>query len=216
MSALLSAAATVPLAVGWPVHAWRLRRRIEAARRDPLTGLPTREGFERAAGRLLARGPVAVVLVDLDGFKQVNDTYGHATGDMVIQGSGYGLASWNDACAHGVVARLGGDEFAACFPAPDTERARLVLSGLHGLLATPLRCDATTVTVGASVGGCWSPKPTAPGLPVLLRRADEAMYTAKRNGGGVFVTDHTTPVCAMVNGRRAGRPGATRPAGGER
>jgi diguanylate cyclase (GGDEF)-like protein len=215
MSTVFSAAAAAgPLAAGWSAHAWRLRRRIEAARRDPLTGIPTRAGFEQDAARLLARTSGAVVvMIDLDGFKQVNDTYGHVIGDQVIEGAGAGLAEWNDwnvAYGHGVVARLGGDEFAACFRAPDAVGAHLALAGLHGLLTAPLWCDGQTVTVGASIGGCWSPKPTAGDLPTLLRRADEAMYTAKRCGGGVFVTDQPAPVQPTANGRRAGRRGTTK------
>ncbi|MCZ4125963.1 GGDEF domain-containing protein [Streptomyces sp. H39-S7] len=213
---LAALSAALPLAAGWSVHSLWMGRRIEAARRDPLTGLPTRQEFETAAARLLSRGPLTVVLADLDGFKKVNDTFGHQVGDLVIRGAGYGLAEWNTDSAHGVVARLGGDEFVACFPAPDMARARLVLSGLHGLLTAPLWCQGSAVAVGASVGGCFSPAPAANGLPVLLRRADEAMYAAKRNGGGVFVTDQPAPLLASINGRRAGRRGTGRMTGGER
>ncbi|WP_327291468.1 GGDEF domain-containing protein [Streptomyces sp. NBC_01198] len=212
MSTLVSAvAAAGPLAAGWSAHSWRLRRRIEAARRDPLTNLSTRAGFERDAARLLARASaVVVVVVDLDGFKQVNDTYGHEVGDQVIRGAGGGLAEWNQDCGDGLVARLGGDEFVACFPADDLDRAHLALSGLHDMLTAPLWCCEQAVSVGASVGGCWSPEPSAYDLPAMLRRADEAMYTAKRNGGGVFVTDQPAPMQPTVNGRRAGRRGTTK------
>ena len=211
MSALIAAAAAGPLAVGWPLHAWRLRRRIETARRDPLTNLPTRAAFERDAARLMDHVSGAVVVViDLDGFKQVNDTYGHEVGDRVIERAGADLAEWNADCAGGVVARLGGDEFVACLSAPDPHRAHLALSGLHGLLTAPLWCRDQAVAVGASVGGCWLPDPSAEDLPAMLRRADEAMYTAKRAGGGVFVTDQRVPTWPSVNGRRSGRRGTTK------
>jgi diguanylate cyclase (GGDEF)-like protein len=107
---MFAAAAGLPLAAGWSVHALRLTRRIESARRDPLTGLWTREAFEQRAGRLLARHPhVVVVLVDLDGFKAVNDRHGHDAGDALLVEVARRLAG----CVRGsdLVARLGGDEF---------------------------------------------------------------------------------------------------------
>ncbi|MDT3396145.1 GGDEF domain-containing protein [Streptomyces sp. B1866] len=211
--ALPSLAAAAPVAAGWTLHSLWMRRRITAARCDPLTGLPTRAGFERRAARLLRRGgPCAVAVIDLNGFKHINDTFGHATGDLVIQGAGHGLAEWNHDGAHGVVARVGGDEFAAVFPETGPDGARLALGGLHGLLTAPLWCDGRTVGVGASVGAVWHPCPAPADLPVLLRRADEAMYAAKRHGGGVRLADDAPgPGRATVNGRRAGRPGTHLP-----
>jgi diguanylate cyclase (GGDEF)-like protein len=208
MTAVASAS---PLVAGWSVHSLWLRRRLVTARRDPLTGLWTRRDFERAAGHLAGRGPATVVLIDLDGFKQVNDRHGHHVGDLVIRGAGHGLTEWNNHIARGVVARLGGDEFAACFPAPDPDRARLTLSSLHGLLTAPLLVgdpDSPVVAVGASVGACWVPDPGAFGLPALLRRADEAMYAVKRGGGGVLLTTDPGTARGKVNGRRPGRRGA--------
>jgi diguanylate cyclase (GGDEF)-like protein len=211
VSALIAAAATAgPLAAGWPLHAWRLRRRLETARRDPLTGLLTRPGFERDATRLLARASgAAVVVIDLDGFKQVNDTHGHQVGDRVIESAGADLTEWNTDCGYGGVARLGGDEFVTCFRADTSARARLALEGLHGMLTAPLWCSGRTVTVGASIGACWTADGAAHGLPGLLRRADEAMYAAKRNGGGVLVTAQLDTIRPTVNGRRHGRRGTT-------
>jgi diguanylate cyclase (GGDEF)-like protein len=214
MSQTLTAlSAAAPVAAGWSVHSLWVRHRIEQARRDPLTGLHTRAAFEKRAARLLhGSSPCAVVVIGLDDFKDINDAFGHATGDLVIQGAGYGLAEWNNDSAHGTVARLGGDEFAACFPCPDPDRARLTLSGLHGLLTAPLRCHGHDVTVGASIGAAWTP--TGEPLSAALRWADEAMYTAKRRGGGVELTDRPTTARGTVNGRRDGRQGTHRPLDG--
>lgn len=87
--ALTALSAALPLASGWAVHGLRMHRRIENARRDPLSGLWTRDAFKERATRLIARHRhVAVVLVDLDGFKAVNDTHGHEAGDAVIRATG--------------------------------------------------------------------------------------------------------------------------------
>lgn len=209
MSALLTTAtaAAFPLA-GWGVHTVWMRRRLEQARRDPLTGLLRRDAFEARATRLLRRGTAAVVVVDLDGFKAVNDTFGHTAGDAVIQGAG---ASMNDALdgPHGGVAgRLGGDEFAAVVPMPTPLSLPWLLRGLHNELCAPLRHDGRELTVGASVGGCWSGDLPSPDLSAALRRADEVMYVAKRGGGGWLAAAPGAPGLESVNGRRVGRTGA--------
>ena len=105
------AAAGLP-ALGWALHGGLLWRRLATARRDPLTGLHTRAGWTTRAEHLLAKHPGALVLlVDLDDFKTINDTHGHAAGDAVLTATAQRLADW---CGrHGIAARLGGDEFAA-------------------------------------------------------------------------------------------------------
>ncbi|MDX2828765.1 GGDEF domain-containing protein [Streptomyces ipomoeae] len=207
---LFAAAAGLPLAAGWSVHAVRLTRRIEAARRDPLTGLWTRDAFERRAGRLLARHPhVVVVLVDLDGFKTINDTHGHAAGDAAICATG---ASLNDALAGSrrtAAGRLGGDEFAAAVTLSDPAALPRLLRGLHDEITAPFRHAGRDLTVGASIGAVLSsevPAGTGRELPALLRMADEAMYTAKRGGGG-WRNAAFAPRCTTTAGRRTGRPG---------
>ncbi|MFF7380686.1 diguanylate cyclase domain-containing protein [Streptomyces massasporeus] len=78
------AASIVPL-LGWAVHGGILTRRLACARRDPLTGLPTRAGWTARAEHLIRRHPnAAVLLVDLDQFKTLNDTHGHASGDAAL------------------------------------------------------------------------------------------------------------------------------------
>jgi diguanylate cyclase (GGDEF)-like protein len=197
------AAAGGPLAAGWGAHASLLARRARLARRDPLTGLPTREEFTRRAARLMGRCPVAVVLVDLDGFKAVNDTHGHAAGDAVLVETADRLSSL---IFGGVAARLGGDEFALVRPMRDGTDLPRALETMHGWLCTPV--DAEGLVVGVSIGGVWSSHLPAPDLPLALRLADEAMYAAKRAGGGWRTGAPGLPMQATVNGRRAGREGA--------
>ncbi|MEK2475536.1 GGDEF domain-containing protein [Streptomyces noursei] len=201
-SALTALAAAAPLAAGWSLHSLRLRRRIEAARRDPLTGLPTRAGFEAKARRRLARSAAAVVVIDLDGFKALNDTHGHAAGDAALVHTGRVLA---DRVRHwGLAARLGGDEFALVLPA-STRDVRRQMHFLHVRLVQPFDYEGSALAVGASVGAVV----TRPGadLSAALRRADEAMYAAKQTGGGWFVSVGLWPALSTVNGRRDGRPG---------
>ncbi|TWV52015.1 GGDEF domain-containing protein [Streptomyces misionensis] len=191
-----------------------MRRRLSAARRDLLSGLWTRAPFERRASRLLARHHAAVVLVDLDGFKALNDTFGHAAGDEAIRAT---AASLNDALAEkrgAVAARLGGDEFAAVVPLEEPFTLPWLLNGLHGAITSPFRHGGRDLTVGASIGAALSSDLTENGrpagaamLPVLLRLADEAMYAAKRAGGGWNYPGASEPRCTTTAGRRTGRPG---------
>lgn len=210
MSGLLpTTAAALPVAAGWSAHVAWLLRRLRAAGRDPLTGLMRREGFQKAAGRLLrTSGPVAVVLIDLDGFKQLNDEFGHAAGDVALAMTGRRLADQVAAC--GIAARFGGDEFAAAVrirrgPGFPVE----FLSELHAALCRPLPVEGHTLplSVGASLGAAGSDRHPAAGLSGLLRRADEAMYAAKRAGGGWRTAHPADAPQASVNGRRDGRRG---------
>ncbi|MGK5627315.1 GGDEF domain-containing protein [Streptomyces sp. URMC 123] len=216
MSQILhTVAAAAPLAAGWSLHGLFLRRRLTAARTDPLSGLLRRPDFQARAGRVLRRGPAAVVLVDLDGFKQLNDTAGHAAGDAVIREVGTRLAEWSE--DQGPAARLGGDEFAAAARLADVRDLPWHLNDLHAWLCEPIRIEGGPVSVGASIGAQWHhPRHGTADLSVMLRRADEAMYAVKRAGGGWSIADGREPVMATVNGRRAGRPGTTTVSGGAR
>ncbi|MET8980419.1 GGDEF domain-containing protein [Streptomyces sp. NPDC004539] len=205
---LFAAAAGLPLAAGWSVHALLLGRRIEAARRDPLTGLWTRDAFEdRAASLLDKRGERAVLLLDLDWFKQINDTHGHAAGDAVIRATGMRLGAW--AAGHGGVAgRLGGDEFAAVVDAGEGLGGRVL--ELFGSIERPVLSQGRSVDVSVSVGVAQHPG-RGGDLSALLRIADERMYMVKREGGGANMAPDgaTMPVLPTVHGRRFGRPGTT-------
>jgi diguanylate cyclase (GGDEF)-like protein len=152
---------------------------------DPLTDVLNRRGFERELKRSLAYvkrygTSVALVFIDLDEFKPVNDRHGHAAGDAVLQAVAGALTK--NVRASDVVARLGGDEFAVLLwnvTAPDAAvKARALEAAVY---ATPLRFDAATVVVGASAGlALLGPLDT----PVeVLARADAAMYARKAEKG---------------------------------
>ncbi|MEU6509368.1 GGDEF domain-containing protein [Streptomyces sp. NPDC046942] len=165
-------------ALGWTIHGGVLLRRLATARRDPLTGLHTRDGWTTRAERLLAKHPGALVLlVDLDDFKAINDTHGHAAGDAVLAATARRLSSW---CGHnGVAARLGGDEFAAIVTHPDHTAG---LSALRDALDRPVDRNGQTLPVSASVGFCHRLHLADPTLTDALSAADSAMYAAKGHG----------------------------------
>jgi diguanylate cyclase (GGDEF)-like protein len=210
MSELLIAAASgVPMAAGWSLHALRLHRRVESARRDPLTGLWTRDAFtERAERRILARfRPVAVYLVDLNRFKEINDTHGHAAGDAVIRATGERLAAW--AVDHSAVAgRLGGDEFAAIASVYSHGHLNETLNRLSEALEQPVETAGHVLEVSASVGAVRAhPRTEQVELSQLLRLADEQMYRAKCGEAPWSNALSLEPECPTVHGRRAGRVG---------
>jgi diguanylate cyclase (GGDEF)-like protein len=154
---------------------------------DALTGLPNRPLLLDRVGRaieLAARGDerVGVLLVDLDGFKQVNDTLGHHAGDLVLQAVARRLMS--AVRDRDLVARLGGDEFAILLagnPTPETVSA--VAARIHSGLAAPFDIEDRQVAIGASVGMALFPD-HAVEVGALIRVADEAMYKSKRRGAG--------------------------------
>ncbi|MFF1466848.1 GGDEF domain-containing protein [Streptomyces mirabilis] len=212
---IFTAAAGAPLLAGWSVHALRLTRRIEAARRDPLTGLWTRDAFEDRARKSLSRGQQRAVLVlDLNWFKQINDTHGQAAGDAVIRATGMRLGAWA-ARHHGVAGRLGGDEFAAVTDVSgeaDTVTGNTSAKVLELIrsLERPVPYEDRDIDVYVSVGVARYWRGTAD-LSALLRQADEHMYRAKREGGGASIAPkhETGPSLPTVHGRRYGRPGTT-------
>jgi diguanylate cyclase (GGDEF)-like protein len=205
MNALLTTlASTGPLVAGWSVHTVWMRRRLHTARRDPLTGLRTRDGFTRRATTLLKNPQAVVVLADVDHFKQVNDTHGHAAGDALLKATAERLAHYVG--RHGVAGRLGGDEFAAVVLDNHGTAADL-LAVLHGVLARPV--DGLDPAVHTTVSLGWVRAADHPGedLSGLLRRADEAMYAAKRGRAGVRRAG-LGRLFATWSGRRAGRRGS--------
>jgi diguanylate cyclase (GGDEF)-like protein len=141
---------------------------------DPLTGLVNRALFQRHLEE--HSGACAVLLIDLDGFKPVNDTYGHAAGDAVLTTVAMRLRA--NAGPHDVVARLGGDEFAllCTVPVGDAD-ARDRAAGLAADIGLPMTVLGRQVRVGASIGvatGCDGQSAAA-----LLHQADLAMYEQK-------------------------------------
>src|SRR5690606_33579162 len=152
-----------------------------AANHDSLTGLPNRRAFYRLGDQLVERAPgspIACVVIDLNSFKQVNDTLGHAAGDEVLVTVARRLAGYADG---NLVARLGGDEFAGLFTSPGTDCALLypVADDLAELLARPMPVAERDLRVTASVGAAAV---GAGGLATALRHADRAMYRAKATG----------------------------------
>ncbi|MBF9128245.1 bifunctional diguanylate cyclase/phosphodiesterase [Plantactinospora sp. S1510] len=154
-----------------------------AAAHDALTGLANRRHLlDRGADQLGQRrteGVIALLLIDLNHFKEVNDTLGHAAGDRVL----IQVAERLRAAVQGddLVARLGGDEFAVLFhglpaPAVAAHRAESLLTALH----EPIDLDGMRISVEASGGIAVAP--STGGMTELLRRADVAMYQAKRAG----------------------------------
>ncbi len=150
------------------------------ARTDELTGLSNRRGFIEAINARLDERPktrpLAVLLVDLNGFKEVNDSLGHLAGDelLTIVGKRFGGVLGSDA----TIARIGGDEFAMAFDVKRLDDAIEVAKRLAGTHADQLTLDGVTVRVSASYGVALFPAHGTTPLQ-LLRSADVAMYEAK-------------------------------------
>ncbi|WP_440554317.1 putative bifunctional diguanylate cyclase/phosphodiesterase [Streptomyces sp. SCPE 10] len=179
---------------------WMARARAEEQLRDPLTGLPNRQWLQERiwtaldeADRIGARS--ALMLIDLDRFRSVNDTLGHLAGDRLLLQIAERLRL---ALPRGAeAARLGGDEFAVLLPVADsTTSAMRVARGLVTALSSPLDLDGLTLVLEASAGVAVFPD-HAMEAEGLLRRADVAMYQAKRDRTGVEVyeskRDSNTP-----------------------
>ena len=149
---------------------------------DPLTGLANRALFmERIERAVAGDRPAGLLFVDLDEFKQVNDTLGHQLGDTLL----VTVAERLSGCAgpEDLVARLGGDEFALLLEGNDAgERGAGIAERLPGVLAEPIELPGVRLTTGGSIGvAVAEPGRTA---EELLRRADVAMYAAKAAGKG--------------------------------
>lgn len=203
--ALLVTTAAVPL-TGWTVHAVALHRQLAASRRDPLTGLLRRDSYTARARRILARhGDTAVVvLVDVDHFKAVNDTFGHGAGDAVLAATGARLAAW--AGPRSAAGRIGGDEFAAVLELAAGGRGRRFEQLLRTLRTPVVLDDGRTVDVAASVGAATPDAIGTRDLSLLQRAADAALYAGKHSGRVTLAGSEHAAV-PSVNGRRAGRPG---------
>jgi diguanylate cyclase (GGDEF)-like protein len=160
-------------------------RLTDLARTDPVTGLANRSGFDQRIGAALSRARrqaqrIAVMYLDLDGFKEVNDGYGHSTGDALLKLVGERLLSV--VRGYDAVARLGGDEFALLIEdigedIDPVEFAERVISAL----AEPMVVDHVCHKVTASMGVALYPESGSTGEQ-LLQAADQAMYVAKRRG----------------------------------
>lgn len=190
------------------------RLRAEAMT-DPLTGLWNRRGFEPLLDQALARAArtgeaIALVLVDVDRFKSINDEHGHAMGDRA-------LVAVANALARGirptdVAARLGGDEFAVLLSGADAQGARLVCERIRRALArdNPLTNRALTLSFGAAdLDALGSPTAGRSARTAWLAAADDALYEAKAAGRDAIVShgavpreiddENTQPICVRAS-----------------
>jgi diguanylate cyclase (GGDEF)-like protein len=164
-------------------------RIMRLAYHDALTGLANRARLIDRLEQLIAISkrsgvPVAVLLMDLDRFKNVNDALGHQHGDVVLQEVAHRLATLlRDS---DTVARLGGDEFAVLLPQTSSAAATTVAAKVTAELDRPIEIAGQNVDVGASVGIAAFPEHGGDAA-TLLRAADVAMYAAKRSHAGVLV-----------------------------
>ena len=162
-----------------------LSRSLEhQASHDDLTGLPNRAFLRRNVESSLSGGRtrdrVALLVVDLDGFKGINDTFGHGAGDEVLVKVAQDIVG----CVRGndLVARLGGDEFAVMLADASDEAIKGIGRRILSSLELPIRLSTVTVSVNASIGAATTRDGHS--AEELLRNADMAMYAAKTAGGG--------------------------------
>lgn len=183
------------------------RTASDHALRDPMTGLPNRRGLDAYLAGRPTHEALVMMVFDLDGFKQVNDQFGHAAGDAVLQA----VARRGDALrgADDLLARLGGDEFVLCgaWRSRDemTVLARAMISGIEAPVTAGREPVRVAVSMGIALG--------QPGLDgaILLGRADRALYRAKAGPGSMFCfadaygagDEHRQRPAAAVPGRHS-------------
>jgi diguanylate cyclase (GGDEF)-like protein len=195
---LLAAGLTALYAV-LALIAWSTTRRLRRhatqheyeALHDALTGLPNRKWFRERAEDAVERGSRgAIVLVDLDRFKDVNDTLGHHAGDELLRIVAQRLPA--TLRTDDTVARLGGDEFGLILPGiPDATQALELLARVRDELAAEVVLDAVPVSIEASFGVALYPA-DGDSVEQLLQHADAAMYQGKRGAAGIVVYEPAT------------------------
>ncbi|MFI1726438.1 GGDEF domain-containing protein [Streptomyces sp. NPDC020489] len=208
------AAAAVPLALAVVVDDVRVRRQLRTARRDPLTGLPGRGVLMDRIARLAAgdREQLHVLVADADGLKAVNDTLGHAAGDVLIAAIGRRLDAWAQARG-GVAARFGGDEFGVAVLLSPADTVREVRA-LREELAQPVDHDgygvlSPAVSIGVARAGML---PAGANASRILRGADMAMYRVKTGSESCgYIATLKDAYAPAVQGRRPGRNGTHLP-----
>lgn len=162
---------------------------LAQSRKDPLTGLPNRIAIDEIITREIARNRrgnehSAILYLDLDKFKDVNDNLGHATGDRLLEL--VALRIRTILREEDVLARLGGDEFLIMLPNSNAEKSSLVAERLIEVFGEPYRLSDQKLVVSTSIGICIFPD-NGDDCSALLQNADAAMYEAKRQGRGRFM-----------------------------
>lgn len=193
-------------------HMRGVMRFRQLAYHDMLTGLPNRrlvmDRLELAMVQANRRGQsLAVMMLDLDGFKAINDSAGHAAGDQVLIATAHRLRQ--AVRAGDTVARLGGDEFLILLPELDHARdVSVVADKVVAAVSAPLAIDDERYVLGVSIGIAFYPEDGG-GIADLLHRADASMYAAKRTGGSRHLRlvrptaapdlpEHRTPHCGIA------------------
>ncbi|MFC5929734.1 EAL domain-containing protein [Cryobacterium melibiosiphilum] len=170
--------ATVPLA-----YRQQIARRL--ARTDDLTGLLNRRAFRAdAAGRLVADRPHALLVLDLDRFKELNDSLGHEAGDHLLTAVGTQIST--QLRSGDLVGRLGGDEFGILLAGASRERAIATAERLRHVVAEPMLLEGITLQTNVSIGIALYPEQGSD-LNQLMRKADMAMYRSKAGNTGPHV-----------------------------
>lgn len=170
-------------------HKQQHQKLLDASQTDTLTGSLNRAGFDLRMHDALGRARheqnlLALLCIDLDRFKPINDEHGHAAGDAVLQAAAQRLQQ--ALRPSDMLARLGGDEFAVILPGvKDEPAASTVARKIVNALAQPFEIDGKLMHIGASVGVALAPNGQG-SVQTLMQRADAALYQAKRAGRGCF------------------------------
>ena len=189
---VISLSTAIALAI-WVYTLRQLQKTLESkARFDDLTGLLRRETWIDATKREISRAnrshqPIAVIEFDIDDFKHVNDTYGHAAGDHLLKTIAHLCTS--SSRPSDIIGRIGGEEFMLALPETDLEQATSIARRLCDLVSQhPFHIGesmiTTTISLGVAIGGQAEPDGSQiyPSLPQLMKSADDAMYRAKSSG----------------------------------
>ncbi len=190
----------IGFAIGFAV-AWRIRRHrglelfLAEARTDIVTGLKNRRAFDEELSRLFAQrqrlgGHFSLMMIDIDGFKNLNDTHGHLSGDVVLRSVGHVLST--TLREMDIVYRYGGDEFVAICPGAKLQEAAVAAERVRQAVAdatVPLKRSFLQVTISLGVAEVT----TAEIAESLIQRADDALFAAKHAGrNGIHLHNEQT------------------------
>lgn len=165
---------------------------LERSKRDLLTGLYTKTAFGDLVQEALAHNsgqPFALIFLDLDHFKDVNDTFGHLTGDHVLRSASRALQRLFDETSY--ISRFGGDEYCIYYPACSCAELTAKLEEMKTALTRTVVREGSTVTATASIGAVYCDTPETD-LVSLLEQADQALYAAKESGRNGYCIQRRT------------------------